>query len=34
MTHREHMALLYLFVAICAWFQANGWGLEIAPERS
>jgi hypothetical protein len=30
----NNLALVYLFISICAWFQANGWGLEIAPERS
>jgi hypothetical protein len=25
----NNLALVYLFISICAWFQANGWGLEI-----
>jgi len=32
MTHQERLALLYLFVLLCGFFQANNWSLEI--ERS
>lgn len=34
MTHQERLALLYLFIAICGFFQANNWNLEIVPAMS
>lgn len=31
MTYQERLALLYLFVLLCGFFQANNWSLEIVP---
>ena len=34
MTYQERLALLYLFVLLCGFFQANKWSLEIVPAMS